>query len=145
MEAVLKAFYVIVDDIRRKPYDLLDYTKNTFDRDYLEFNVNIHDLDSQMQVPRASIARPPAAACGREGCTLHLHAALRRSGLHCTYTTQLTVLLPSLLTFSLADRPLWTRRLITSRPQTMRSACWRSSPRCCSATRCSSSWRASGW
>ena len=62
MEAVLKAFYVIVDDIRRKPYDLLDYTKNTFDRDYLEFNVNIHDLDSQMQVPRASIARPPAAA-----------------------------------------------------------------------------------
>lgn len=47
---MLKAFYVIVDDIRRKPYDLLDYTKNTFDRDYLEFNVNIHDLDSQMQV-----------------------------------------------------------------------------------------------
>lgn len=52
LEAVLKAFYVIVDDIRRKPYDLLDYTKNTFDRDYLEFNVNIHDLDSQMQARR---------------------------------------------------------------------------------------------
>lgn len=47
---MLRSFYQIVDDIKRKPYDLLDYTKNTFDRDYLEFNVNIHDLDSQMQV-----------------------------------------------------------------------------------------------
>ena len=50
LEAVLRSFYVIVDDIKRRPYDLLDYAKNTFDRDYLEFNVNIHDLDSQMQV-----------------------------------------------------------------------------------------------
>ena len=46
---MLRSFYQIVDDIKRKPYDLLDYTRNTFDRDYLEFNVNIHDLDSQMQ------------------------------------------------------------------------------------------------
>jgi hypothetical protein len=50
LAAVLKSFYQIVDDIKRKPYDLLDYARNTFDRDYLEFNVNIHDLDSQMQV-----------------------------------------------------------------------------------------------
>ncbi|KIZ06068.1 Dynein gamma chain, flagellar outer arm [Monoraphidium neglectum] len=49
LEAVLRSFYQIVDDIKRKPYDLLDYAKNTFDRDFLEFNVNIHDLDSQMQ------------------------------------------------------------------------------------------------
>jgi hypothetical protein len=49
LEAVLRSFYQIVEDVKRKPYDLLDYARNTFDRDYLEFNVNIHDLDSQMQ------------------------------------------------------------------------------------------------
>jgi hypothetical protein len=74
LEAVLRAFYQIVDDIKRKPYDLLDYAHNTFDRDYLEFNVNIHDLDSQMQacwgwcgggggVGRPSL--PDGRACGR--------------------------------------------------------------------------------
>ena len=56
---MLSSFYQIVDDIKRKPYDLLDYTKNTFDRDYLEFNVNIHDLDSQMQVWTALDAVAP--------------------------------------------------------------------------------------
>ena len=45
----MRAFYQIVDDVKHKPYDLLDHTDNTFDRDCLEFNVSIHDLDSQMQ------------------------------------------------------------------------------------------------
>ena len=47
---MIKSFYKIVDDVKRKPYDLLDYTRNQFDRDYLEFNVNIHDLEIQLQV-----------------------------------------------------------------------------------------------
>lgn len=50
LESVLKSFYVIVDDVKRKPYDLLDYSRNQFDRDYLEFNVNIHDLEISLQV-----------------------------------------------------------------------------------------------
>lgn len=50
LEGVLKSFYGIVDDVKRKPYDLLDYARNQFDRDYLEFNVNIHDLEINLQV-----------------------------------------------------------------------------------------------
>jgi dynein heavy chain len=49
LENMIKAFFRIVDDFRRKPYDLMDYTKNQFDRDYLEFNVNIHDLETTLQ------------------------------------------------------------------------------------------------
>jgi hypothetical protein len=47
---VLKSFWAIVDDVKRKPYELLDFTRNQYDRDYLEFNVNIHDLEISLQV-----------------------------------------------------------------------------------------------
>ena len=30
-------------------YDLLDFMLNQFDRDYLEFNANIHELESSLQ------------------------------------------------------------------------------------------------
>lgn len=46
---MLKAFWAIVDDVKRKPYDLLDFSRTQFDRDYLEFNVNIHDLEISLQ------------------------------------------------------------------------------------------------
>jgi dynein heavy chain len=49
LEGVLKAFWNIVDDVKRKPYDLLDFSRTQFDRDYLEFNVNIHDLEISLQ------------------------------------------------------------------------------------------------
>ena len=49
MDSLIKNFFTIVDDFRRKPYDLLDYTKNQFDRDYLEFNVSIHELETALQ------------------------------------------------------------------------------------------------
>lgn len=39
----------ICDDMKRKPYDLLDYTNSAFDRDYLEFNVQIHELETTLQ------------------------------------------------------------------------------------------------
>jgi dynein heavy chain len=47
--AVLAGFGAVVDDVRRKPYDLLDWRRTEFDRDFLDFNVNAHDLDTQMQ------------------------------------------------------------------------------------------------
>ncbi len=50
LEQMIKSFYNIVDDIKRKPYDLLDFSRNQFDRDFLEFNVNIHDLEMALQV-----------------------------------------------------------------------------------------------
>lgn len=46
---MLKAFWNVVDDVKRKPYDLLDFSRTHFDRDYLEFNVNIHDLEISLQ------------------------------------------------------------------------------------------------
>ena len=49
MNGMIKRFFVIADEFKRKPYDLLDYTKNQYDRDFLEFNVNIHDLETQLQ------------------------------------------------------------------------------------------------
>eukprot|EP00741_Cyanophora_paradoxa_P017811 tig00021017_g17202.t1 len=49
MDALIKNFFTIVDDFKKKPYDLLDYTKNQFDRDYLEFNMNIHELETALQ------------------------------------------------------------------------------------------------
>lgn len=49
LDQMIKNFYNIVDDIKRKPYDLLDFYKTQFDRDFLEFNVNIHDLELALQ------------------------------------------------------------------------------------------------
>ena len=49
MDSLIKNFFGIVDEFKRKPYDLLDYTKNQFDRDYLEFNVSIHELETALQ------------------------------------------------------------------------------------------------
>ena len=42
-------FRQIVDEFTRKPYELLNYQKGQFDRDYLEFNANIHELESSLQ------------------------------------------------------------------------------------------------
>ncbi|GFR42148.1 hypothetical protein Agub_g3000 [Astrephomene gubernaculifera] len=49
LDTMLKSLNNIIDDVKRKPYDLLDYSKNAFDRDFLEFNVNINDLELQLQ------------------------------------------------------------------------------------------------
>jgi hypothetical protein len=50
LEATMCRFGDIVEEIRRKPYDLLDASKNIFDRDFLEFNVHINDLELAVQV-----------------------------------------------------------------------------------------------
>jgi len=49
MDHLIVKFEKIVKDFQRKRHDLLDYQKNTFDRDYVEFNVNISDLESMLQ------------------------------------------------------------------------------------------------
>jgi len=40
----------VVEDIKKRPYDLLDYGRTQFDRDLLEFNVQINDLEAALQV-----------------------------------------------------------------------------------------------
>uniref|UniRef100_A0A7S0HBM9 Uncharacterized protein n=1 Tax=Hanusia phi TaxID=3032 RepID=A0A7S0HBM9_9CRYP len=49
MDNLIKSFIQIVDEFKRKPYDLLDYVKNSFDRDFLEFNVNVAELETALQ------------------------------------------------------------------------------------------------
>lgn len=40
----------VVEDIKKRPYDPLDYGRTQFDRDLLEFNVQINDLEAALQV-----------------------------------------------------------------------------------------------
>ena len=39
MDELINNFFGIVAEFKKKPYDILDFSKNQFDRDYLEFNV----------------------------------------------------------------------------------------------------------
>jgi dynein heavy chain len=45
----IKKFFNVVEEFKRKPYDLLEYTKNQYDRDFLEFNVQVNDLEFKLQ------------------------------------------------------------------------------------------------
>ena len=49
MGELITRFLDILDEFKRKPYDLLNFQMNQFDRDYLEFNVAIHDLETSLQ------------------------------------------------------------------------------------------------
>ena len=49
MEELIEQFHNIVRDFRQKRHDLLDYHNNKFDRDYVEFNVKISDLEGSLQ------------------------------------------------------------------------------------------------
>jgi dynein heavy chain len=49
MEGLMANFFTMVADFKRKPYDLFDFAVNQFDRDYLEFLANIHELESSLQ------------------------------------------------------------------------------------------------
>jgi len=48
IEPMIKTFFAMADDLKKKGYDLMDYTKNAFDRDFLEFNVNVGELESSL-------------------------------------------------------------------------------------------------
>ena len=47
---VMMRFGNILEEVRRKPYDLLDASQTIFERDFLEFNVHISDLETAVQV-----------------------------------------------------------------------------------------------
>jgi dynein heavy chain len=49
MEPLIERFYEIQSEFRARNHDLLDYHNNKFDRDYVEFNVHIADLESRLQ------------------------------------------------------------------------------------------------
>ncbi|CAD7937238.1 unnamed protein product [Amoebophrya sp. A120] len=49
MEVLVDNFKYIMDDFRNKRHDLLDFHHNRFDRDYVDFNVRISDLEAALQ------------------------------------------------------------------------------------------------
>ena len=49
MEDLSKTFNNIVKRFKQKRHDLLQFQKNNFDRDYVEFNVQISDLEGLLQ------------------------------------------------------------------------------------------------
>jgi dynein heavy chain len=49
MDHIINQFKKIVDDFRRNRHQLLDFNNNKFDRDYVEFNVKITDLEANLQ------------------------------------------------------------------------------------------------
>lgn len=55
MEGLIDKFHSIVKDFRLKRHDLLAYHNNKFDRDYVEFNVKISDLECSLQARESII------------------------------------------------------------------------------------------
>ena len=49
MDMLIDHFNSIRSEFRSRNHDLLDYHNNKFDRDYVEFNVHISDLESKVQ------------------------------------------------------------------------------------------------
>jgi dynein heavy chain len=49
MERLIHSFNSILEEFRNKRHDLLDFHQNRFDRDYVEFNVRISELESALQ------------------------------------------------------------------------------------------------
>lgn len=49
MESLIDHFYQIQQEFRDREHDLLDYHNNRFDRDYVEFNVRIDELEKLLQ------------------------------------------------------------------------------------------------
>ena len=49
MDHIIDQFRSIVQDFRKNRHALLDYDNNRFDRDYVEFNVKITDLEASLQ------------------------------------------------------------------------------------------------
>ncbi|CAD7960877.1 unnamed protein product [Amoebophrya sp. A25] len=49
MEMLVENFRMIMDEFKNKNHNLLDFHNNKFDRDYVEFNVRIADLEAALQ------------------------------------------------------------------------------------------------
>lgn len=57
LDALMGRFGNILEEVHRRPYELLDASKTIFERDFLEFNVHISDLESSIQVKIFKISR----------------------------------------------------------------------------------------
>jgi dynein heavy chain len=46
---ILKSFDVVQQNLKNKFHDLLNFQDNTFDRDFVEFNVGVANVETQLQ------------------------------------------------------------------------------------------------
>lgn len=46
---ITKTFEGYVNSFKKKSHKLLDYTQNTFDRDFVEFNVDVSSVETELQ------------------------------------------------------------------------------------------------
>jgi len=49
MEVHIQAFEGVIEEAQRKPYDILDHTKTSFERDYLDFCSKINKVEADLQ------------------------------------------------------------------------------------------------
>lgn len=50
IDSILTSFNTLVANFQRKKHKLLEYTNNTFDRDFVEFNVDVSSLETELQL-----------------------------------------------------------------------------------------------
>ena len=46
---IITKFYVFVTNFKKKNHKLLDYHNNNFDRDFVEFNVDVSSVETELQ------------------------------------------------------------------------------------------------
>lgn len=51
MDDLIGMFFGLIDGFKRKRHDLLDFQRNDFDRDYVEFNAKISELEGVLACP----------------------------------------------------------------------------------------------
>ena len=61
-----------MEDMKKRPYDLLDYGRTQFDRDLLEFSVHINDLEAALQVGAGG-----GEGAARAGAWVWMHCPMR--------------------------------------------------------------------
>ena len=49
IEEILRKFGMVMDDLKSKNHNLLDYESTIFDRDFIEFNVEVSNLETSLQ------------------------------------------------------------------------------------------------
>ena len=54
LDELIGFFFSLIDGFKRKRHDLLDFQRNEFDRDYVEFNARIQELEGRRAHSKAS-------------------------------------------------------------------------------------------
>jgi len=48
IDPILRSFDAVQEKLKKQFHDLLNYTENTFDRDFVEFNVGVANVETKL-------------------------------------------------------------------------------------------------